>query len=63
MWGDITELCSSADPTEMFANVVVGFCFEMLCILSEARMARTGVSRKTHWTNPIIEKTINDKWA
>ena len=48
---DITELCPPADPTGMSANVVAGFCFEMLCLLSEAHVARTGVSRKTHWTD------------
>ncbi len=46
---DIAELCPPADPTEMSANIVAGFCFEMLCLLSEAHVARTGVSRKTHW--------------
>jgi len=48
---DIAELCPPADPTEMSANIVAGFCFEMLCLLSEAHVARTGVSRKTHWNN------------
>ena len=49
---DITELCPPADPTDMSSNIVAGFCFEMLCLLSEAHVARTGVSRKTHWNNP-----------
>jgi len=46
---DIAEICPPADPTEMSANTGAGFCFEMLCLLSEAHVARTGVSRKTHW--------------
>ena len=50
---DITELCPPADPTDMSANVVAGFCFEMLCLLSEAHVARTGKSNKTHWNNSL----------
>lgn len=47
---DITELCPPADPTDMSANIVAGFAFEMLCLITEAHTARTGRTRKTHWT-------------
>ncbi len=46
---DITELCPPADPSDMSSNTAAGFCFEILCLISEAHVARTGVSRKTHW--------------
>ena len=46
---DIAELCPPHDPTEMSANIVAGLMFEMLCVLSEAHVARHGRQRKTHW--------------
>jgi len=53
---DITELCPPTDPTDMLANIVAGFCFEMLCLLSEAHGVRTGMSGKTHWNNSLERK-------
>jgi len=46
---DITELCPPHDVGEMSANLVAALLFEMLCVLVEARVARTGRMRKTHW--------------
>ncbi|MBT7711909.1 MAG: agmatinase [Deltaproteobacteria bacterium] len=46
---DIAELCPPHDSNEISANLVAGLLFEMLCILSEARTARTGKKHKTHW--------------
>ena len=46
---DITELNPPHDPTEQSANIVASLMFEMLCVLSEAQVKRTGRSRKTHW--------------
>ena len=48
---DITELCPPRDnPAESSANLVAGCLFELLCLLSEACVARTGRTRKTHWS-------------
>jgi len=46
---DITELCPPEDPTEQSANIVGALMFEMLCLLAEAQVKRTGRTRKTHW--------------
>ena len=46
---DIAELCPPHDPTEMSANIVAALMFEMLCVLAEAHVARSGRTRKTHW--------------
>ncbi len=46
---DIAELNPQCDPTEASANIVAALMFEMLCVLSEAQVERTGHSRKTHW--------------
>lgn len=46
---DIAELCPPHDPTEMSANIVAALMFEMLCLLAEAHVARTGRTRRTHW--------------
>lgn len=46
---DIVELCPLVDVRGMSANLMAALGFEMLCLLAEARQARTGVIRKTHW--------------
>ena len=46
---DIAELNPPHDPTEASANIVAALMFEMLCVLSEAQVAKAGQSRKTHW--------------
>ena len=46
---DIAEICPPADPTEVSANLGAGLCFEMLCILAEAHVTRTGRTQQTHW--------------
>jgi len=46
---DIVELCPPHDHQGISANLVAGLLFEMLCILAEARVDRTGKIRKTHW--------------
>ena len=47
---DIAELCPPHDPTEMSANIVGALMFEMLCVLCEAQVTRSGKTAKTHWT-------------
>ena len=46
---DIVELSPTYDPTGKSACLASGLAFEMLCVLSEARVARTGREQKTHW--------------
>jgi len=46
---DFVELSPRNDPTEQSANIAAGLCFELLCLLTEARAARTDKRRKTHW--------------
>lgn len=46
---DIAELCPPHDPQGISANLAAALMFEMLCVLAEARVARTGVKNKTHW--------------
>ncbi len=50
---DIVELNPLFDPVEVSANIVAGLLFEMLCLLSEAQVKRTGRKRKTHWESSI----------
>ena len=47
---DIVELCPLVDVQGMSANIAAALGFEMLCILAEARVQRSGKQRKTHWT-------------
>ena len=54
---DIAEICPPADPTEISANTGAALCFEMLCLLCEAHVARTGVARKTHWNPEPAKET------
>lgn len=46
---DIVELCPMVDIQGSSANIAAALGFEMLCILAEARVKRTGRRRKTHW--------------
>lgn len=46
---DIVELCPPFDPTLQSVFLATGIAFEMLCLLAEARVQRTGRKRKTHW--------------
>ena len=46
---DFTELSPDNDPTGQSANISAALCFEMLCLLTEARCRRTDARRKTHW--------------
>jgi agmatinase len=47
---DIVELCPPYDPHGISANLAAALGFEMLCLLAEARVARAGKTRKTHWS-------------
>ena len=51
MGADIVELCPPYDPHGISANVSAALGFEMLCLLSEAHVARHGARRKTHWSS------------
>jgi arginase family enzyme len=46
---DFAELSPDNDPTGQSANISAVLCYEMLCLLSESRSARTSERRKTHW--------------
>lgn len=46
---DFAELSPDNDPTGQSANISAALCFEMLCLLTEARCARTDERRRTHW--------------
>lgn len=46
---DIVELCPPKDPHGVSAHLVGALYFEMLCLLSEARVRRRGVRNKTCW--------------
>jgi arginase family enzyme len=46
---DFAELSPANDPTGQSANISAALCFEMLCLLAEARSRRTDKRRKTHW--------------
>ena len=46
---DFAELSPDNDPTGQSANISAALCFEMLCLLTEARSVRTKDRRKTHW--------------
>lgn len=46
---DFVELCPPYDPHNIGANIGSAIGFEVLCLLAEARVNRTGLSRKTHW--------------
>jgi agmatinase len=46
---DIVELCPLVDVRDTSSNLMAALGFEMLCLLAEARQARTGETRQTHW--------------
>ena len=46
---DIVEISPPRDSQEISANLGAALAFELLCVLSESRLARTGQKRKTHW--------------
>lgn len=46
---DIVEICPPRDSQEISANLGAALAFELLCVLSEARVARSGLERRTHW--------------
>lgn len=46
---DIVEIAPPYDCEDMTAILGAALMFEMLCLLSEARVARTGKKNKTHW--------------
>ena len=47
---DFAELSPDNDPTGQSANISAALCFEMLCLLAEARAGRTPQRRRTHWS-------------
>lgn len=47
---DFMELCPPYDPHGISANLGAALCFEMLCLLAEAHVARTGASSPTKWS-------------
>jgi arginase family enzyme len=46
---DIAEICPPRDSQEISATLGAALAFEMLCLLTEAQVARNGNVRKTHW--------------
>ena len=46
---DFVELSPANDPTSQSTNIGAALCFEMLCVLSEARTRRTDKRRQTKW--------------
>ncbi len=46
---DFVELSPDNDPTGQSTNIAAALCFEMLCVLTEARARRTTKRRKTKW--------------
>lgn len=46
---DIAEISPPRDSQEISANLGAALAFELLCVLSEARLAKTGQKRRTHW--------------
>jgi arginase family enzyme len=46
---DIVELCPLVDVRGTSANLMSALGFEILTLLSEARVKRTGTINKTHW--------------
>lgn len=46
---DIVELCPLVDVKDTSSNLMASLGFEILCLLAEARQARTGNTNKTHW--------------
>ena len=46
---DLMELSPPYDPTGKSACLASGIAFELLCLLSEARVLHSGKERKTHW--------------
>ena len=47
---DIVELNPNRDPNGYAAHLAAALFFELLCLLTDARVARTGKTRPTHWT-------------
>lgn len=47
---DIVELCPLVDVRDMSANLMAALGFEILTLLAESRVKRTGQQRKTHWS-------------
>ena len=46
---DLAEINPFLDPSGASANLGAAIMLEMLCLLAEARVKRTGRTRKTHW--------------
>jgi agmatinase len=46
---DIAEICPARDSQEISATLGAALAFEMLCLLTEAQLTRTGNVRRTHW--------------
>jgi len=46
---DIVELNPNRDPNGYAAHLAAALFFELLCLVSDARVARTGSTRPTHW--------------
>jgi agmatinase len=46
---DLAEINPLLDPVGASANLGAAIMLEMLCLLAEARVKRTGQKRKTHW--------------
>ncbi|MEY2532106.1 MAG: guanidinopropionase [bacterium] len=46
---DLVEMVPDYDQGNMTALLGAGLLFEMLCLVAEAHVRRTGAERKTHW--------------
>ena len=46
---DVVELNPNRDLNGSCAHLAAGLMFELLCLIADARVARTGINRPTHW--------------
>ncbi len=54
---DLAEINPARDPQFISVNVGAALCFEMLCLLAESRVTRSGVMNKTHWNQEPAKET------
>lgn len=57
---DIVELCPLVDVNNISSNLIGALGFEILSLLSDARVKHKGPQRKTHWNNNV-DKTAESE--